>query len=118
MTAKIRRPDRVVATPGECREAILDAIRGATRQLSLSLFRCNDKEIFAELAAARKRGVAVDALVTARAAGSTKKLKKLRQKLLDADVAVHVYADPVVKYHAKYLVADAGPAIVASLNFT
>ncbi len=27
-------------------------------------------------------------------------------------------SDPVVKYHAKYLVADNGPAIVASLNFT
>jgi phosphatidylserine/phosphatidylglycerophosphate/cardiolipin synthase-like enzyme len=118
VTAKARRPDRVVASPVECREAILDAIRGATRQLSLSLFRCNDKEIFEELAAARTRGVAVDALVTARAAGSTKKLKKLRQKLLDADTTVHIYADPVVKYHAKYLVADDGPAIVASLNFT
>ena len=118
MTAKARRPDRVVATPEECREAVLDAIRGATRRLSLSLFRCNDKEIFEELAAARKRGVEVDAIVTARAAGSTKKLKKLRQKLLDADTTVHIYADPVVKYHAKYLVADEGPAIVASLNFT
>jgi cardiolipin synthase len=29
-----------------------------------------------------------------------------------------VYTDPVVKYHAKYLVADDGPAIVASLNLT
>jgi hypothetical protein len=28
------------------------------------------------------------------------------------------YTDPVVKYHAKYLVADDGPAIVASLNLT
>src|SRR5262249_51578131 len=28
------------------------------------------------------------------------------------------YTDPVVKYHAKYLVADEGPAIVATLNFT
>ena len=117
-TAKTKRPDRVVATPAECRDAILDAIRGATRQLSLSLFRCNDPEIFEELAAARTRGVAVDALVTARAAGSAKKLKKLREKLLDADATVHIYADPVVKYHAKYLVADDGPAIVASLNFT
>ena len=118
MTRNLRLPDRVVASPAECRAAILDAIRGATRELSLSLFRCNDADIFAELAAARARGVAVDALVTARAAGSTKKLKKLRQKLLDADATVHIYADPVVKYHAKYLVADEGPAIVASLNFT
>jgi len=31
---------------------------------------------------------------------------------------LHAHADPVVKYHAKYLVADEGPALVASLNFT
>ena len=31
---------------------------------------------------------------------------------------MHAYTDPVVKYHAKYLVADDGPAVVASLNFT
>src|SRR5207342_444954 len=31
---------------------------------------------------------------------------------------VSIYSDPVVKYHAKYLVADDGPAVVASLNFT
>jgi phosphatidylserine/phosphatidylglycerophosphate/cardiolipin synthase-like enzyme len=110
--------DRVAATPAECRAAILDAIRGATRELRISLFRCNDKEIFAEIAHARRRGVAVSALMTARAAGSKKKLEALQQGLVEAGATVSVYADPVVKYHAKYLVADEGPAIVASLNLT
>jgi phosphatidylserine/phosphatidylglycerophosphate/cardiolipin synthase-like enzyme len=114
----VKRPDRVVASPAECREAILEAIRGATRQIWLSLFRCNDKEIFAELGRARARGVGVSALVTARADGSSKKLEKLRLSLLEVGASVTVYADPVVKYHAKYLVVDDGPAIVASLNFT
>jgi phosphatidylserine/phosphatidylglycerophosphate/cardiolipin synthase-like enzyme len=111
-------PDRVVASPAECRDAILDVIRGAKRQISLSLFRCNDKEIFEELGRARARGVTVSALVTARADGSSKKLEKLRLALLDVGASVTVYAEPVVKYHAKYLVVDDGPAIVASLNFT
>ena len=31
---------------------------------------------------------------------------------------VHPYSDPVVKYHAKYVLADDGPALVGSLNFT
>jgi phosphatidylserine/phosphatidylglycerophosphate/cardiolipin synthase-like enzyme len=114
----VTRPDRVVASPAECREAILEAIRGATREIWLSLFRCNDKEIFAELGRARTRGVSVSALVTARADGSSKKLEKLRLSLLEVGASVTVYADPVVKYHAKYLVVDDGPAIVASLNFT
>jgi phosphatidylserine/phosphatidylglycerophosphate/cardiolipin synthase-like enzyme len=118
VTPGVKRPDRVVASPAECREAILEAIRGATRQIWLSLFRCNDKEIFAELGRARARGVGVSALVTARADGSSKKLEKLRLSLLEVGASVTVYADPVVKYHAKYLVVDDGPAIVASLNFT
>jgi phosphatidylserine/phosphatidylglycerophosphate/cardiolipin synthase-like enzyme len=33
-------------------------------------------------------------------------------------VDVRKYADTVVRYHAKYIVADNGPAMVASLNFT
>jgi phosphatidylserine/phosphatidylglycerophosphate/cardiolipin synthase-like enzyme len=118
VTPRVKRPERVVATPAECREAILEAIRGAAREISLSLFRCNDKEIFEELRSARTRGVAVSALVTARADGSSKKLEKLRLALLEVGASVTVYADPVVKYHAKYLVVDDGPAIVASLNFT
>src|SRR4029077_3459328 len=77
-----------------------------------------DKEIFDELRRARTRGVVVSALVTARADGSSKKLEKLRLALLDVGASVTVYADPVVKYHATYLVVDDGPAIVASLNFT
>ena len=118
MTAAVTPADRVVATPAECRTAILDVIRGATREIGISLFRCNDPETFAELANARRRGVAVRALMTARAAGRKAKLEKLQRALVEADVSVSVYADPVVKYHAKYLVADDGPAVVASLNFT
>jgi cardiolipin synthase len=118
VTPGVTRPDRVVASPAECREAILEAIQGATREIWISLFRCNDKEIFAELGRARTRGVSVSALVTARADGSSKKLEKLRLSLLEIGASVTVYADPVVKYHAKYLVVDDGPAIVASLNFT
>jgi phosphatidylserine/phosphatidylglycerophosphate/cardiolipin synthase-like enzyme len=110
--------DRVVASPAECRDAVLRVIRGASREIALSLFRCNDPEIFEELRDACARGVAVSAILTARAEGGSKKLEKLRLALLDLGASVTVYADPVVKYHAKYLVADDGPAIVASLNFT
>jgi phosphatidylserine/phosphatidylglycerophosphate/cardiolipin synthase-like enzyme len=45
-------------------------------------------------------------------------VRKLWNALEATGAAVFAYGDPVVKYHAKYLVADAGPAIVASCNFT
>ncbi|HUR35866.1 MAG TPA: phospholipase D-like domain-containing protein [Vicinamibacterales bacterium] len=111
-------PDRLVLAPSDRRAAVIDIIRQARARLSLSLFRCNDKEIFRELRAAVDRGVDVEVLVTSRAKGGRKKLRKLWQRLEATGAVVHAYNDPVVKYHAKYVVADDGPALVASLNFT
>jgi len=110
--------DRLIVSVEQRREAVLDVIRHAQRRITLSLFRCNDDEVFAELAAARRRGVAVEGLVTSRAKGGKKKLAKLWTTLEQTGASVKAYTDPVVKYHAKYLVADEGPALVASLNFT
>ena len=93
-------------------------IRQARRRIGLSLFRANDKEIFAELARAVARGVDVDVLVTSRAKGGKKKQKKLWRALESTGAAMLPYNDAVVKYHAKYLIADDGPALVSSLNFT
>jgi len=110
--------DRVITAVAERRPAILDVIRQAERRITLSLFRCNDAEILAELARATARGVAVEALLTSRAKGGKKKRKKLWVALEAMGARVWAYTDAVVKYHAKYLVADDGPAVVASLNLT
>jgi phosphatidylserine/phosphatidylglycerophosphate/cardiolipin synthase-like enzyme len=111
-------PDRVVTDVHQRRSTILDVIGGARHELMLSLFRCKDREVFAALTQAVTRGVAVHVLVTARAKGDRKKLDRLHQSLNETGAIVSTYHDPVVKYHAKYLVADEGPAIVASLNIT
>jgi phosphatidylserine/phosphatidylglycerophosphate/cardiolipin synthase-like enzyme len=114
----ITPPDRVVTAVEARRSAIVDVIRNARQSIVLSLFRCNDRAIFDELAGATARGVRVEALVTSRAKGGKKKLRKLWEELEHAGVSVQPYTEPVVKYHAKYLVADDGPSVVASLNFT
>lgn len=111
-------PARIVTVAEGRREVILDALRQARRRITLSLFRCNDKGIFAELTAAVGRGVDVEVLVTSRAKGGKKKQRKLWKRLEATGARLHPYSDPVVKYHAKYLVVDDGPAIVASLNLT
>jgi phosphatidylserine/phosphatidylglycerophosphate/cardiolipin synthase-like enzyme len=111
-------PDRLVASADERRAAVLDVIRQAQRRITLSLFRCNDSEVFSELKAAVDRGVDVEVLVTSRAKGGKKKMAKLWRALEETGATLHAYTDAVVKYHPKYLVADDGPAIVASLNFT
>ena len=117
-TTRGRLPDRIVTAPVARREVVLDAIHGAESRITLSLFRCTDKAIFGELAAAVDRGVDVQVLVTSRAKGGKKKLKKLWKRLEDTRASIVPYTDPVVKYHAKYLVVDDGPALITSMNFT
>jgi cardiolipin synthase len=111
-------PDCVVTSLSGRRSGLVDIIRGARRSLALSLFRCDDEAILAELEGAVGRGVAVEALITSRAKGGADKLRALAATLAGIGVSVHAFDDAVVKYHAKYLIVDDGPAVVASFNFT
>src|SRR5262245_19593895 len=110
--------ERVVLEPGERRDALLGVIGSAKRRLVLSLFRCDDLTVLDALASALERGCDVEAILTKRAKGGKKRLKKLWGALEEMGAVVTWYADPVVKYHAKYLVADGTTAVVTTLNPT
>jgi phosphatidylserine/phosphatidylglycerophosphate/cardiolipin synthase-like enzyme len=110
--------DRIFIGAADRRQAMIDVITGARQRIVLSLFRCNDFGILDELAAALERGVKVEAILTKRAKGGRRRLQKLWDALEEMGVVVHWYADPVVKYHAKYIVADNSTALVATLNPT
>lgn len=97
---------------------MLRMIGRARRRLILSLFRCDDFEVLDALAAALERGVSVHALLTRRARRGRRSLNRLWDALEGMGATVSWFADPVVKYHAKYLVADDGPAMVTTLNPT
>ena len=97
---------------------MLDIIAHARSRLVLSLFRCNDYGVLDAIAAALERGVKVEAILTKRAKGGKKSLRKLWEALAEMGAVVHWYADPVVKYHAKYVVADSSRAMIATLNPT
>lgn len=117
--AKAAAPaERMVLRPEERFDALRDVIRSARKSLILSLFRCDDFRVLDELAEALQRGVRVEALLTRRAKGWKKRLTELWEFLESMGAKVYGYADPVVKYHAKYILADDGPALIASLNFT
>jgi cardiolipin synthase A/B len=113
-----RSTDRFVFAPEDRLSAVLGVIASSRKRLRLSLFRCDDFDILDALAAALQRGVKVEVLVTSRAKGWTKRLRELWGVLEGMGAKLYRSADPVVKYHAKYIVADDGPALVASLNFT
>jgi len=110
--------DRIILAVDERRDAVIGAIAAARRRIRLSLFRCGDKKVLRAIAGAVERGVDVKVLVTSRAKGGRKKLEKLWARLEATGATVCAYNDAVVKYHAKYLVVDDGPALVATLNFT
>jgi len=110
--------DRIAIDPPARRQAMLDVIGAARERLVLSLFRCSDFGVLDALAAALERGVKVEAILTKRAKGGKKRLRKLWAALEEMGATVRLYADPVVKYHAKYLVADGRTAVVATLNPT
>lgn len=110
--------EQLVLDPAERKTALLGVIGGARRRLVLSLFRCDDFSILDALAAALERGCEVEAILTKRAKGGKKRLKKLWGALEEMGAVVTRYADPVVKYHAKYLVADESTAVITTLNPT
>jgi phosphatidylserine/phosphatidylglycerophosphate/cardiolipin synthase-like enzyme len=107
-----------VLEPSKRRDALLSVISSAKRRLVLSLFRCDDLTVLDALASALERGCKVEAILTKRAKGGKKRLKKLWGALEEMGAVVTWYADPVVKYHAKYLVADEKTAVVTTLNPT
>ena len=59
---------------------MLGVIGAAKRRLVLSLFRCDDFAVLDALAAALERGCDVEALLTKRAKGGKKRLKKLWER--------------------------------------
>jgi phosphatidylserine/phosphatidylglycerophosphate/cardiolipin synthase-like enzyme len=114
-----RRPaDNVIVAQEQRRDAVLRVIGAARKRLILSVFRCDDLEVIDGLADALRRKVRVEILITGRAKGWQQRLQRLWVLLESMGATLHRYADPVVKYHAKYIVADLGPALVASLNLT
>ena len=114
----LKARERLVLDAAERKAALLGVIGAAKRRLILSLFRCDDFSVLDALAAALERGCEVEAVLTKRAKGGKRRLKKLWGALEEMGAVVTRYADPVVKYHAKYLVADDTTAIITTLNPT
>jgi cardiolipin synthase len=109
--------DRVAIMPDDRRAAVLGILASARSRLLMSLFRCDDFAVLDALVDALRRGVRVEVLMTDRARGGRKDRDQLETVLSDAGATLHRYGDPVVKYHAKYIVAD-DSALVTSANWT
>ena len=85
---------------------VIQAIRRAQRAIHICIFRLDRPEIEKALAAAVQRGVLVRALIAHTNRGGQPGLRKLEKRLLDAGLTVTRTADELLRYHAKFLVAD------------
>jgi cardiolipin synthase A/B len=85
---------------------IVQAIRSARKKIDIFIFRFDREEIEKALAAAVQRGVTVRALIAHTNRGGEGRLRKLEQRLLASGVLVSRTADDLVRYHAKYMIAD------------
>jgi len=112
-----RARERLVVAPCLRRRTILAAVRSAHTHLALSIFRCDDLAVQNALAAAVRRGVHVQVLMTARARAAGPHLEALHAWLSGHGIDVRRYGGGM-KYHAKFLVADGRLAVVTTLNYT
>jgi len=85
---------------------IVTAIRKARKTIDICIFRFDIDEVERALASAVQRGVRVRALIAHTNRGGEGRLRKLEQRLLAAGVTVSRTADDLLRYHAKYMIAD------------
>jgi cardiolipin synthase A/B len=97
---------------------LLVAIKKATRQIEITIFRFDLKELQRALEAAVARGVKVHALIAHTTGGGAKRLRKLELELLSAGVTVSRTDDDLVRYHNKMLLVDRETLYTLAFNFT
>lgn len=96
---------------------VVKAIRSARKRIDIFIFRFDRVEVEKALGAAVQRGVQVRALIAHTNRGGEARLRELEQRLLAAGVQVSRTADDLLKYHAKYMVADS-TLYLFGFNFT
>jgi cardiolipin synthase A/B len=108
---------KLIVQPDASVASVVDAIRKARTRIDVCIFRLDVDEIERAFASAVQRGVRVRALIAHTNRGGENRLRKLEQRLLAAGVTVARTADDLLRYHAKYMVAD-NVLHVFGFNFT
>jgi phosphatidylserine/phosphatidylglycerophosphate/cardiolipin synthase-like enzyme len=85
---------------------VVQAIKAAKKSIDIFIFRFDRDDIEKALAAAVQRGVTVRALIAHTNRGGEARLRKLEQRMLAAGLQVSRTADDLLRYHAKFMVAD------------
>jgi phosphatidylserine/phosphatidylglycerophosphate/cardiolipin synthase-like enzyme len=98
---------KLIVQPEAGVNPVLQAIRSARKQIDIAIFRLDRKEVEQALGQAVQRGVRVRALIAHTNRGGDARLRKLEQRLLADGIMVTRTADDLLRYHGKFMIADA-----------
>jgi phosphatidylserine/phosphatidylglycerophosphate/cardiolipin synthase-like enzyme len=98
---------KLVVQPEAGVAPVVQAIKAARKTIDVVIFRFDRDEVEQALSAAVRRGVTVRALIAHTNRGGESRLRALEQRLLAAGVTVSRSAADLLRYHAKFIVADA-----------
>ena len=108
----------LIIQPKDGLTPLIIAIKKATRQIDITIFRFDVSELQRALESAVTRGVKVHALIAHTANGGQKRLRKLELELLNAGVTVSRTDDDLLRYHNKMLLIDGETLYTLAFNFT
>ena len=97
---------------------LVAAIKKATKQIDITIFRFDLRELQRALESAVTRGVKVHALIAHTSGGGQKRLRKLELELLNAGVTVSRTDDDLRRYHYKILLIDRDTLYTQAFNYT
>jgi len=109
---------QLIVQPGDGLTSLIAAIKKATKQIEVTIFKFDVKELQKALESAVARGVKVHALIAHTTGSGSKSLRKLEMELLEKGVTVSRTDDDLVRYHNKMLLVDREELYTLGFNFT
>lgn len=108
----------LIIEPQDGLTPLIAAIKKAARQIDITIFRFDLKELQRALESAVMRGVKVHALIASTTGGGQKRLRKLELEMLNAGVTVSRTDDDLLRYHYKMLLVDREILYTQAFNYT
>jgi cardiolipin synthase len=107
----------LIIQPKDGLTPLISAIKKATKQIEITIFRFDLRELQRALESAVTRGVRVHALIAHTSGGGAKRLRKLELELLEAGVTVSRTDDDLLRYHNKMVLIDRDTLYALGFNF-
>jgi phosphatidylserine/phosphatidylglycerophosphate/cardiolipin synthase-like enzyme len=107
----------LIIQPKDGLTPLISAIKKATKEIDITIFRFDLLELQRALESAVTRGVKVHALIAHTSGGGAKRLRKLELQLLEKGVTVSRTDDDLLRYHNKMVLIDRDTLYALGFNF-